>query len=348
MSNKFDELFSSIAVSPQYAKDTIAWIIEQYITAMRQPGAYGVSEGRKSAFGILQRSPALGERLALELKLADLMQHGRLRRANQVPTLLTRKTKLAEISPSTITKDFSNLMVVLTWANDELSMPLDAVLAVIAKAKRKLKKEGIIAKSTPRDRRPTIEEHRLRLEFFAKQDEHQNTIIPMGLMDRWQMASSRRIGESCKLLWSDWDRENHTILVRKMKDPRKKNKAKFVALPPDAEAILYELLEKRDHDEPRIFPYNSKSVSQRSTLANQELAKLHPGMFLNLHLHDARRDRATRLVEDDRLTPAEAIQVTGHDNTTIFEKNYMRLRPENVAKRWEKKAPSEFIKGDTQ
>jgi integrase len=113
----------------------------------------------------------------------------------------------------------------------------------------------------------------------------------MELLMDWQIASGRRIGETCKLLWEDWDREAQTIVVRKMKDPKNKNKRKVVALTDEAQAMLVELYEKRDPSEPRIFPYNSKSVGASYTRAKNDLE------IIDLHLHDCRAKCYTTMRE---------------------------------------------------
>jgi hypothetical protein len=46
-------------------------------------------------------------------------------------------------------------------------------------------------------------------------------------------------------------------------------------------------------------------------------------------MHDSRRDCGTRLVEDKGYSPAEAILVTGHETTAIFERTYLVMKPEN-------------------
>jgi integrase len=127
------------------------------------------------------------------------------------------------------------------------------------------------AADSPADRRRegALEAH------FAAQNKHPRCKTDMVRVSKWQHSSSRRIGESCALLWTDWNPEKQTVLVRKMKDPRNRNKSKVVALPWDAQALLYEWAYEIDakpelrNDEPRILPFNSKTCSQRYTLAKK-------------------------------------------------------------------------------
>lgn len=196
--------------------------------------------------------------------------------------------------------------------------------APIAAAKPFLKKYGLIGKSTPRDRRPSQDELEKLFDLFVEQNRRPKNRIDMVLIGLWQIASGRRIGETCALLWGDWNKSAHTILVRKMKDPRGK-KSKVVALPIEAQQIL-EALEhaRRAPEDPaeRIFPYNSHSVSARYTEAKKIVG------INGLRLHDSRRECASRLIEKG-YRPAQAILVTGHETTAVFERTYMRLKPES-------------------
>jgi hypothetical protein len=190
--------------------------------------------------------------------------------------------------------------------------------------------------SSARARRALVarrHEEKAALEaHFAAQNDHPRCHTDMVRVSKWQHASSRRIGESCALLWPDWTPEKQTILVRKMKDPKNATSQKVVALPWDAQALLYEWAYEMDAkpelrtDEPRILPFNSKTCSQRYTLAKKKLG------IENLHLHDDdRRDRGSRLIEEDGYSAEEAIQYTGHDTTDVFERTYMVLDPAVIA-----------------
>jgi integrase len=155
------------------------------------------------------------------------------------------------------------------------------------------------------------------LAYFEGQNRLKRTKTDMVRVTLWQNYSGRRIGETCKLLWADWDREAQTIIVRGMKDPKRRDKTKTLALTPEAQAMLVAMWDVRNPAEPRIFPYSSKTCSARHTLAKKALG------FGDLRLHDNRRDRGSKLVEQG-YSPAQAIQVTGHDTTAIFEKVYCR------------------------
>jgi integrase len=203
-------------------------------------------------------------------------------------------------------------------------------VAIVA-AKPFLTKHNLIGNGNRRYQRPTAEQKQALEIVFAKQNLHKRTVIDMVRVSRWQQASSRRIGESCALLWRDWLPDDQTILVRKMKDPKNRTKQKVVALPWDAQELLFEWAlemnakpDLRD-DEQRILPYNSHTCTQRYTQAKHIV-----GIHGALHLHDDRRDRGSRLIEEGH-SAEEAIQYTGHDTTDVFQTTYMVLNPSLIA-----------------
>lgn len=67
-----------------------------------------------------------------------------------------------------------------------------------------------------------------------------------------------RIGEVCKILWTDVDQENRSVVVRDRKDPRKKS-GNHMIVPLLGEA--WNILQKQPRTAERIFPYNSRSVT---------------------------------------------------------------------------------------
>lgn len=297
---------------------TVAALINRFITEM-DGGVRPLGASNRYVLRMLQESE-LGKKIAADLRKQDIIEHGELR----------RKTVCA----ATVGGDIAALTGVLKYAGSAPAWDCDGVSdKPIKKAKPFMNKHGIIGKSTPRTRRPTKDEKAALESHFAAQNLHKRTITDMVRASKWQHASSRRIGESCALLWRDWLPEKQTILVRKMKDPKNRNKQKVVALPWDAQDLLYEWAYELDvkpelrNEEPRILPYNSTTCSQRYTLAKKKLG------IVNLHLHDDRRDRGSRLVEEDECSAEEAIQYTGHDTTDVFQRTYMVLDPAVIAEK---------------
>lgn len=192
----------------------------------------------------------------------------------------------------------------------------------IKDAKPFLKTHGLIGKSTPRDRRPTQEELERLFDLFVDQNSRPKNKIDMVLIALWQIASGRRIGETCKLLWGDWNKDAHTILVRKMKDPRGK-KQKVVALTDEAQRMLEALEHMRltpDDPAERIFPFNEHSVSAKYTAAKKLLG------IVNLRLHDSRRETISRLAEKG-YTSNQIRLVSGHETNAVLDRTYNKANP---------------------
>lgn len=254
----------------------------------------------------LQRD--IGHVVAQEWKKQDVIAFARSRRET--------------VLPGTVTQDLTYLFGVLSYAPSAWEDCEEISAAAITAAKPFLIKHQLVGKSVPRERRPQPEEIERLLDYFKTPPRRgkQRTLDMVG-MTLWQLYSGRRVGESCALLWEDWNREDQTILVRKMKDPKGRKKSKLVALPIEAQAYLVALSEVRDPSEPRIFPFNKKSVCAAYTHAKKILG------IVNLHLHDSRRDCGTRLVEDKGYTPAQAILVTGHETVHVFERTYLKQKP---------------------
>jgi integrase len=199
--------------------------------------------------------------------------------------------------PATVNQDIATIRGVLKYAGSAWDDCEDVSDAAISAAMPFLTKHNLVGKSTPRKRRPTDDEKRRLEEYFAAQNDHERTVVDMVKVSLWQRASSRRIGESCALLWIDWRPEDRTILVRKMKDPKNRTKSKWVALTEEAQALLYEWAYEMDEKpelrtaETRILPYNKHTCSARYTLAKHALG------IVDLRLHDDRRDCGSHMVE---------------------------------------------------
>lgn len=292
---------------------TVAVVIRRYIVEMDgldgRPPVKTLGLSHRYSLRMLQRSP-IGALLASALTKGDVIAHCRMR-------------KDAGIKPQTVQQDFTYLSGALKYAGSAWDDCIEVSDAALAAAKPFLTKHNLICKSTPRTRRPTPEEHAALLAVFARENLRPRNKIDMVKVADWQYRSARRISESCRIEWTDWDREGQTIVVHKMKDPKNRNKSKRVALTVEAQALLVAWWETRDQNEPRILPYNDKSCEARYIDAKKECG------IVGLRMHDSRRDCGTRLVEDKGYSPAEAILVTGHETTAIFERTYLVMKPEN-------------------
>lgn len=305
-----------------FKRGTIAWLIQRYIeemTSLERPcGASHVYVMRA-----LGRS-FLGAKMAKALKKNDVKDYAKARRQQFV-----RNTKRL-VGPSTIGQEIGYLRGVLKYAASEWDDCEGVTAAPVIEAMPSLQKRDVIAKSAPRDRRPTTAELDHITELARERNKHASTKIDCVRLTRWQVASGRRVSETCRVEWLGWNPDEQTMLVTKMKDPRTRHKNKIVALTNEAQLMLYELAwEMNDagptawrDPQPRIFPWNAKSASQAYAEIKRKAG------IKGLRLHDSRRECGSRLVESGH-TPPEAILVTGHESTAIFERTYMRLRPEN-------------------
>lgn len=297
----------SFAAFQAALKPTLAKLIARYVAEMEST-ARPVGLSGRYTFKNLADS-ALGPIVGSKLTDQDIITFCRLQQ--------TRGVK-----PCTTEKYVSCLVVVLKYAKAAWPDCKDIEPDVVKDVKPFLTKHNLISKSERRSRLPTPEEIERLCAYFQRPNPWHRKRIDMATITRWQVASSRRIGETCRLLWADWDRTTHTILVRNMKDPRTRNKCKRVALPDDAQAMLVALEAKRDPDEPRIFPCRAESCIAAYVAAKKALG------IEGLHLHDSRAQCATYLMEELGYSPTETILVTGHENTKMLEDRYARLNPE--------------------
>ena len=305
----YADFVASLPKKPQRAAGTIAWIVQRYVDEMAAVKPVGTSQGY--TLGIVQRMP-IGAIQWLELAHTDVIDFARQRIDSGV-------------CAATVMQGVTYLAGALKYAGSAWKDCFGCSDTAVATAKPFLKKHGLISKSTPRDRQPQDDEiERLRSYFRTPKSHGFDRRLPMELMMDWQLASGRRIGESCRLLWADWDRENQTILVRKMKDPKNRDKNKLVACTTEAQAMLVDLWEKRDPAEPRIFPVNAKSVGAAYTNAKNALG------IVNLHLHDCRRRCITRLIQEKGYSSAETMCFSGHETPAVLERTYLKMDPTKV------------------
>jgi len=157
--------------------------------------------------------------------------------------------------------------------------------------------------------------------------------IPMGDIIRFALATARREEEITRLLWADLEPAKRTALLRDVKHPRKKigNHKHFRML--DAawdiiartERTLIHHADGTTTEDPRIFPYNAKSIGAAFTRGMKVLG------IEDLHFHDLRHEATSRLFELGHPIH-EVAQFTLHESWSTL-KRYTHLKPENVAGR---------------
>lgn len=293
-------------------KGTVAWVLDRYYKEF----AHRILHSQMYTIRRLQKSPHIGQKVALKLTKVNIFEHVNARLA-------------AGIKPQTINQDITYLRVALKYAGSAWEDCDGITDAAVTAALPFMKTQGMVGKAPARDRLPQDQEIALLRAHFRKQAQHRNTKLPMERLMDWQIVSGRRIGETCMLLWVDWAREKQTILVRKMKANKK---PRAVALPDEAQAMLEAMwaalpeetrqlvatLEVNDPKQPRIYPYNAKSVGASYTRAKNDLE------IVDLRLHDSRAKCYTTMREKG-IPASIAILVTGHKAEALPERVYKRM-----------------------
>ncbi len=258
---------------------------------------------------------SLGDVVARKLTANHVIEHVQRRIAGQ--HMLPNGHLAPPCAPATINVELGYLSELL-----KLAKPMKGVATVgdpVAEARPVLRLLKMVGKSKRRDRRPTSDElGRLHAHFAEAAWRSQ---IPMNDLVEFAIASAKREGEICRLLWSDLDESNRTLLLRDAKHPRKKagNHKRFPLLGAAWDVVQRQ---RRIDGEDRIFPYNSKSVGTSFTRACKALG------IEDLHFHDLRHEATSRLFEQGYDIP-EVAAVTLHESWNEL-KRYTQLRPESL------------------
>lgn len=315
--SKFADDDEAVESPAGFAPLSVAWALEKYYNEWRP--RIGLSQGY--TMHRLQRSP-IGRKMAPALKASDIIAHCQMRVKQPI-----RPGATQTVQPQTVMQDITYLRVVLDYASSGWDMP-EITAKAIDDALPKLAKFGLIAKSRPRDRRPTGDEFKMLEEDFAEQAQHGNTKLPMAELQEFQVWSARRISETCRILFVDISEEKRTVIVRDMKDPKKKkgNDVEVPLLGRAWEIVVPRLAAWKAAGSPaeaRIFPYVSKSVGASYTRTKKKLG------IKNLRLHDLRREAASRLFEAG-YSVQEVMLVTGHKTPMLLLRVYTKLKPEDL------------------
>ena len=115
--------------------------------------------------------------------------------------------------PVTLSVDFSYIGTILTHAKAIHGITVDTECVRLA-----LRSLGLIGKGKERDRRPSGEELADLLDLFDKKP----TIIPMGRIVRFAVATAMRQKEIYSITWKDVDLQKRIVSIRDRKNPRSK------------------------------------------------------------------------------------------------------------------------------
>ncbi|MGE8219825.1 MAG: tyrosine-type recombinase/integrase [Stenotrophomonas acidaminiphila] len=263
----------------------------------------------------------IAKKNVLRLTTADYIAHVEARRRDGA-------------GPATANNDLIWLRQVLRSARASLSLPID--LQLLEDAAHELRQRRVTGKPKERQRRVTAAEEKALLDHFAVRDVRAE--IPMADIIRFALLTARRQEEITRLKWADLDREKGIAWLDDVKHPRKKigNRRAFRLLSEAWEIIdrqpraMIEGPDGKQIPDPRVFPFNPKSVGANFTRATR-LHGLH-----DLHFHDLRHEATSRLFERGYDIP-EVAQFTLHESWTTL-KRYTHLRPEHVEERAPKAA----------
>lgn len=220
----------------------------------------------------------------------------------------------AERGASTVGTYFSHLSKIFELASPAWGYPLN--FAAFEQARAVLKELGTIQKSKERDRRPALDELDRMQQHFISQREWAPDAVPMDRIIPFAIASTRRQEEIVTILWEDFDEEGSRILVRNMKDPKKKQGNNiWVELLPEAVAIIKAMPRVSE----RIFPYTTDAVEAAFRRTRRLL-----GIEEALVFHCLRHEGVSRLFEMGRTIPQVA-SVSGHKSWQSL-KRYTHLR----------------------
>jgi len=287
--------------------ELIAWRVEELDS---------VKPVSKTQVGNMSRlRESLGDIVARKLTANDVIEHARRRIEGN--HMLPNGRLAPPCAPATINVELGYLTELL-----KLARPMKGIATLgdpVAEARPVLRLLRMVGKSKRRDRRPTPDElTRLRKHFEAAAWRSQ---IPMNDIIEFAIASAKREGEICRLLWSDLDAANRTLLLRDAKHPRKKlgNHKRFPLL-----GSAWDVVQRQAQlpGEDRIFPYKPDSVGTAFTRACKALG------IEDLHFHDLRHEATSRLFEQGYDIP-EVAAVTLHESWNEL-KRYTQLRPESL------------------
>ncbi|MDD9341022.1 MAG: site-specific integrase [Providencia heimbachae] len=283
-------------------------LIQMYLD---EPGLGGKSGTTKKYVLNSLLTSSLSDIYLSKLSVNDIIEHCKLRRASGA-------------GPNTVSQDVSYLTVALSSAKSVFDIEYTDNPA--RDAKPILNQMGIIAKSNVRSRRPTKEEIQLILDALTQREDRKQCKIPYRDIFMFSILSCMRIGEVCKIHWSDVDYSSRSVMVRDRKDPRKKS-GNHMSVPLLGEA--WDILNKQDKNDEKIFPYNSQSVSKGVHKVRDALG------IEDLRYHDLRREGASRLFEAG-FSIEEVAQVTGHKSLTTLWQVYTELFPQTLHDKYNK------------
>ncbi|MDP3257829.1 tyrosine-type recombinase/integrase [Bosea sp. (in: a-proteobacteria)] len=215
--------------------------------------------------------------------------------------------------PQTVGNYISHLSAIFKVARPAWGMKLDE--RAIEDAHVVMRKFGTTAKSSRRERRPTLSELDTLMKHFGDVRRRRPATNPMQHVIAFAIYSTRRLDEITRITWADLDEERSRVLVRDMKHPgQKAGNDVWCELP--AEALQIAKAMPRTNEQ--IFPFSTDAVGMAFTRACQLLE------IEDLHFHDLRHEGVSRLFEMGRTIP-QAASVSGHRSWQSLQR-YSHMR----------------------
>lgn len=215
--------------------------------------------------------------------------------------------------PQTVSNYMSHLQSVFVTASRGWGFDLD--MEVIKGPLFVARRQGRIAKSNSRERRPTLDEIDRLLTLFVEKKAARPQSGPMAQIMAFAMFSTRRQEEITLLQWEDLDEKHGRILVRNMKHPGQKiGNNVWCDLPPEAMAIIKAM----PRNGKRIFPYSTYAISAAFTRACQFLG------IEDLRFHDLRHEGISRQFEMGKTIP-QVGPISGHRTWNSLQR-YAQIR----------------------
>ena len=253
----------------------------------------------------------------LEQRLADLT----LDRIDKAAVVGYAEQRASEdgAGPATVAQDIIYLRGLLETARAHWDIPVS--LDAVADARVVLRDRKLIAHSKERDRRPTDTDLETLRLYWERPLVRRALTAPMWDIVRFAIASCMRLSEICALRWEDIHERDRTILIRDRKHPTDKaGNDQIVPLLGIAWTLVQQ--QPRTEGEPRIFPYNPRSISTNFTRA------VLRSRIDDLHFHDLRHHGISLLFEAGYQVQEVAL-VSGHRDWKQLRR-YTQLRASDL------------------
>ncbi|MGV6809010.1 MAG: hypothetical protein ACWA5U_03965, partial [bacterium] len=239
-----DKLEAEIAVNgiPKKAKPevTLHLLIANYVE----------NYGDKVRMGRSKRSD-LNRLMSYEISQLDVNQLSSSTYINHIKNRLDSGVK-----PQTASNDIIWIGILLKFSIATQKAEPD--LSQLESAKSFLRSTGLIARPDQRSRLPTVDEHKMLLEYFRAKTRMRMGSPPMPDILLFALHSARRQSEITRILWADNNDEYKTGIVRDAKHPRQKagNHRKFTYTDE-----AWRIVQRQPKKDDRIFPVNSRAIS---------------------------------------------------------------------------------------